>query len=325
MLIFFVGKVNAQDAIFSQYFLVPETINTSFTGSIQGTKLGAIHRSQWTNFGFKVNTNFAFIDTWIGKTNSGIGLTILNHTENKTKYSFTEINLNYALALQINNDWYFRPSVSLGYGMKDYAFQNLLLEDQININNGTINTSSIDPTLLNSKKQFLDFSSSILFNNEKSWIGLTVRHLNKPNISMTDEGNTPLDIFVSIHSAIEFKLFKFSRDRYSDKNSLYFLSNFMKQSQYSRLDIGSQYVYDNKFSVGFLVASNPLKRDSKRDVINSINIFAALKWEGFRYGYSYDANMSHIGATGGVHEFSISYDFTLNSRSIDRYKCIRHF
>ena len=27
----------------------------------------------------------------------------------------------------------FRPSISVGYGAKDFGFQNILLEDQINV------------------------------------------------------------------------------------------------------------------------------------------------------------------------------------------------
>lgn len=325
LVLFIFGKIYSQDAIFSQYFLIPETINTSFTGSLQSAKLGVVHRSQWTNFGFKVNSNFAYIDTWIGKFNSGLGISILNHTENSTKYNFNEVNLNYALSFQISEDWYLRPSISAGFGMKDYGFQNILLEDQININSGIFNMNTIDPILLNENRSFMDFSSSILFNNENSWIGLTVKHLNKPNISMTDDGNTPLDIFVSLHSSLMIPLYRLTNKRISDSNSLYFLTNLMKQGRYSRVDIGSQYVYDNKFSIGVVLASNPFKNDLNSQILTSINVFAGFKWEGFRYGYSYDANTSNIGQTGGVHEFSIAYDFSVNIREINRFKCVRSF
>ena len=64
-IIFFYSTLNnAQDVIFSQSFLVPETINTSFTGATKGTKVGAISRSQWRSSALKVSSNFAFTDTW---------------------------------------------------------------------------------------------------------------------------------------------------------------------------------------------------------------------------------------------------------------------
>jgi len=326
MILFFTfGKVYSQDPIFSQTFLVPETISSSFTGALRSTKLGVLHRSQWTNFGIKVNTNFAYFDTWAEGFRSGIGISFLNHTESENQYSFNQFNLNYALAIQISDLWYFRPSISLGAGIKDYGFQNLLLEDQINVNTGGINTGTIDPILLNEKTTFFDFSSSVLFNNENSWFGLTLRHLNTPNISMTNEGNTPLPIFLSVHANIEFPLHRFSNYGYSDKSSFYFLANYMMQSKYNRFDIGSQYVYDNKFSLGLIFATNPIKTEKRSYFLTSINVFGGIKWEGFKFGYSYDINASDIGVTGGVHEFSVTYDFNVNLRLLNHYKCVRYF
>ena len=323
--LFVFGKIYAQDPIFTQTFLVPETINTSFTGALRSTKLGAVHRSQWTHFGVEVNTNFLYIDTWFEGVKSGLGVTFLNHTESESKYSFNQINLNYALAIQLSDDWFVRPSVSVGFGLKDFGFQNILLEDQININTGFINPNTIDPISLNETRTFFDFSSSILFNNENSWVGLTVRHLNKPNISMTQDGDTPLDLFISAHANLEFPLYRFSNNRFSDKNSLYFLTNFMMQSKYSRLDLGTQYVFDHKFSLGFLFATNPLKTGLSNDFLSSFDIFGGVKWQGFKFGYSYDINTSKIGVTGGIHEFSMSYDFSYNIRFLNRYKCVRYF
>jgi len=297
----------SQDPVFSQYFMIPETINTGFTGALETPKFGVVHRTQWADLDFSINTQFAYVDGWFDNINSGIGVSILNHTETNTKYKFTQVNLDYALAIRLSREWYLRPSISVGLGIKDYAFQNLLLEDQVNISTGTINSSSIDPTLLLEKKRFVDFSSSLLLNNENSWFGLTIRHLNKPNISLTSEGNTPLDMFISVHSVIEFPLYRYSNYKYSDKNSVYFLSNFMMQGDFSRLDIGSQYVYDDTFSFGILAVTNPLKNNSSKQFLTSINAFVGLKWKDLKFGYSYDLNISKIGNTGGVYEFSISY------------------
>lgn len=325
ILFFAFGEAYSQDPIFSQTFLVPETINTSFTGALRSTKLGAIHRSQWTSFGIKVNTNFAYLDTWVEGIKSGVGISFLNHSESNNQYSFNQINFNYALGIQISDSWYFRPSISLGIGSKDYGFQNLLLEDQINVNTGGINTGSIDPILLNEQTNFFDFSSSILFNNENSWFGITLRHLNTPNISMTSEGEEPLPIFISVQANVEFPLYRFSNNKYSDNNSFYLLANYMMQSKYNRLDLGSQYVYDNRFSLGVIFAVNPIKTEQQSFFLTSINFFGGIKWEGLKFGYSYDVNTSDIGPTGGVHEFSITYDFSVNLRFLNRYKCVKYF
>jgi type IX secretion system PorP/SprF family membrane protein len=117
----------AQDIIFSQAFLVPETLNSSFTGSIRSTKVGSLFRSQWRGSAFKTNSNFAFFDTWLERYKTGIGISFLNQTESVSSYTFNQVNFNYAMAFQISDTWFFRPSISAGFGIKNYGFQNLLL------------------------------------------------------------------------------------------------------------------------------------------------------------------------------------------------------
>jgi hypothetical protein len=50
-------KSYAQDPIFTQYFLIPETQNPSFTGFLESTSAGVFHRSQWVSLNLKVDTD----------------------------------------------------------------------------------------------------------------------------------------------------------------------------------------------------------------------------------------------------------------------------
>jgi len=326
-LLFIISSISAhtQDVIFSQNFLVPETINTSFTGAIRSTKVGAIYKSQWRNAALKTNSNYVFVDTWFEGFKTGVGISFLNQKESASSYTFNQVNLNYAMAFQISDTWYFRPSISIGLGMKNYGFQNILLEDQINLNTSVIITSTIDPILLSEQQNFFDFSSSILFNNENSWFGLTVKHLNKPNISLTENGNVPLDLFWSVHTKYYLSFIENLGTYFANKNKIYVLSNFMMQGNFNRLDIGSQYVYNDQVSIGITGSSSHLNKTDNSSLIHSVSTFLGFKWQGFRYGYSYDFNTTKLSNTGGIHEFSISYDFNINIRKLDRYKCVAFF
>lgn len=309
-LFFSLSSIYAQDPIFTQYFMIPESFNSSFAGAKEGPKAGIIHRTQWPRLNFSINTQFAYVDNWFEDLNSGIGISVLNHKETTTRYNFTQVNLNYALKFQINDDWFFRPSLSLGYGNKSFGFQDLLLGDQINISNGVINSTSIDPILLNEKMNFFDISTSLLLNNERSWVGLTLKHLNRPNISMAFNDNNNLDMFLSIHSSIEFPL-NTNFGRMGNEDSLYLLTNFMHQGENNRFDIGPQYV-NGHLSFGLLAATNPIRTNPNSHFLTSLNAFVGLKYEGFKFGYSYDFSTSQIGRTGGVYEISISYEFDKN-------------
>jgi len=325
ILFFYCEFSNAQDVIFSQNFLVPETLNTSFTGATRGTKTGAVFRSQWRSSALKVSSNFAFVDTWFEGFKSGIGLSVLNQKESGSSYTFNQVNLNFAMAFEISDTWFFRPSISAGFGNKNYGFQNLLLEDQINLGSSFLNTATIDPSVLRSQRSFVDVSSSILFNNEDSWVGVTVRHLNKPNISLTEAGNVPLDVFFSAHGKYYLPVLNNVRTWLADKSKIYVLTNYMKQGAYNRFDAGLQYVFDDSISMGLTMATTSAKNTDNSKPVNSFSTFTGVHWQGYRFGYSYDFNTSELINTGGIHEFSISYDFNVNIRELNRYKCVPFF
>ena len=296
----------AQDPIHTQFFMIPETLSSSFTGAKQSTRAGIIHRTQWPGLNFSINTQFAFVDNWFEEINSGVGISVLNHKETTTRYNFTQVNLNYAYQFPISEEWNVRPSISVGYGAKDFGFQNLVLEDQVNIFSGIINVNSIDPINLNESIRFLDFSASVLFNSDNSWVGFTVKHLNKPNISMEMEGQDDLEMFMSLHSSLYIPFGDYRSD-----NKLFVLANGMMQGAYNRFDLGAKYEMD-RFLFGLLAATNPIKTDPNSHFLTSINAFVGMDWEGFRFGYSYDFNVTEIGRTGGVYELSVSYDFLNN-------------
>ena len=121
-------NINSQDPIFTQFYNVPEYLNPSFTGGSEGSEMGIINRTQWYGLNYGLNTQFFYFDTYLDDINSGIGLSIINHHESITRYNFTQANLNYAYHVKLSDEWYFYPSISASFGMKDYSFDNLLLE-----------------------------------------------------------------------------------------------------------------------------------------------------------------------------------------------------
>jgi type IX secretion system PorP/SprF family membrane protein len=299
-------KANAQDPIFSQYFLVPETINPGFSGFEEATYMGILHRTQWPNLNLRVDTQYAFINSWIETMNSGIGVSFMNKHENITSYNHFQFNANYAYVVRLSNDWFFRPAIEAGYGRKSFNFKNLVLADQININSETINPVSRDPLALNANRNlnFLDFAAGFVFdkknirNDTDLWLGAVVKHLNRPNISLFEGENLPMDIFYSIHAGYRFPYFDYYRMLVS--------ANYMQQGEFNRLDISST-VQMNKLLLGLTAVTNPAKNGINSDLLTSMNVFIGLELEKLRFGFSYDFNTSNIGRTDGVYELSITY------------------
>lgn len=310
----FCTLVSAQDPIFTQYFLVPESLNPSFTGLLETTSAGVIHRSQWTNLNYKIDTDYAYFSTWSENNQSGIGVNFLNHRENFTGYNFLQANINYSYRVELNYEWYFRPGIEIGYGSKSFGFQNLILRDQINLSNETISPVSIDPLQLNNRIHFIDISTGLLFYTDDFWIGSAIKHLNRPNISIAEEGNIPLDMFYNISTGYEFNLSDIIETGFLPyETRMMVTGNFMDQGGYNRLDIGTSMIF-SQLVIGATAALNPMKKTDQSHTLTSINLFSGLQYENFKIGFSYDINTSKIGRTGGVFELGLVYQFDVEAR-----------
>jgi type IX secretion system PorP/SprF family membrane protein len=312
-LLFGFTTVQAQDPIFTQYFMAPQSNNPGFTGFMETTYAGIIHRSQWPSSNLKIVTNYAFLNMWVEDMNSGIGVSFLNHRESFTDYHYNQANISYSYRVQLENDWYFRPAIEVGFGNKSYGFQNLVLEDQLNIGTGTIDATSIDPIALNEKQNFIDLSAGALFNNEFAWIGLSLKHLNRPNISFTQAGNQPLEMFMSVSGGYELPVANFLTRFLPYDTKMIFLGNYMRQSEFNRFDLGAQLIVGPAY-IGIVAATNPGRKSDNSHLLTSINLIAGLQYEHFRFGYSYDLNTSGIGRTGGIHELGMTYQFDLKAK-----------
>ncbi|WP_248722787.1 PorP/SprF family type IX secretion system membrane protein [Seonamhaeicola sp. ML3] len=302
--LFFI-QAKAQDPIFSQYYQVPETLNPGFSGFENASYFGLIHRTQWPNLGLRVDTDYVFFNTWVERI-GGLGISILNQHENSTKYNHLQGNVNYAYHVRLANEWYFRPAIEVGFGTKSFNFSNLVLSDQINIASESINPSSSDVFAMNANRNvsFFDFAVGFVFDKKNTsrntdlWLGASIKHLNRPNISFVENNNLPLDIFYSIHAAYKFPYF--------DYNDIMISANYMQQGEFNRLDITSMIKLEKLF-LGATAVTNPAKNSNNSHLLTSINAFAGLELEQLRFGFSYDFNTSNIGRTDGVYEISITY------------------
>ncbi len=316
-----IQEVKAQDPVFTQFFLVPESLNPAFTGTLVTGYTGLIHRSQWPNENRRIDTEYAFVNTPIGREREmGLGLTILNQREVFTSYNYTQINGAFSYNVNLNNDWRFRLGLEAGYGNKNFNFSNLLLEDQIDTNDGTINGGTIDTGILNynNKISFLDISSGILLYNDKAWFGASLKHLNKPNIAFTQYATVPLEIYLSLHGGYSLSLDDSHMSFLSNQTNVLLTANYIRQAQYNRLDFGTALDF-KPFILGVIAATNPERKSNKSHLLTSINLFGSIQLDRFVFGYSYDLNTSKIGNTQGVHELSLTWQIGRECANCDNY------
>ena len=300
----------AQDPLFTQSVYILESINPGFSGFEDSgrTHMGLIHRTQWPNLDLKVNTEYLFWNTSVDygpRMGYGFGVSVLNHNESKTNYNYSQVNINYAHRVYLNGGWYFRPALEVGFGLKNFAFGNILLSDQIDLNSNTIAPNSIDPSVNGLDNIFFtDISTGYVFEREERygvsyWIGASIKHINRPNISFIEGENVPLDIFYSVHANIGFPVLL--------DNNVQIVANYMQQGEYNRLDIGPMVNLSDDINLGVTAVTNPAKNGLNGHLLTSINSYVGLNYDNFRFGLSYDYNTSKIGNTYGVYELSVTY------------------
>ena len=288
-------EVKAQDPVFTQFLIVPETLNPGFTGSASSWNAGIIHRRQWPEGNRRIDTQYGFANNLV-TDNLGVGITVLNQKETFTNYNYFQFNGAVSYRVDLNYNWRLRLGLEGGFGRKDFNFGNLLLEDQININDGSISGSSIDPGFLryNNQINFVDFSFGVLVDEENAWFGAALKHLTRPDISFLENGNVPLDLFLSVHGGYYFALDNSPTMILPADTDLLVSFNYMRQSQFNRLDIGAS-LEMNMFSFGVIAATNPEGRSTNSHLVTSLNPFVSMRAGEFKFGYSYDINTSRFG------------------------------
>lgn len=313
-------EVKAQDPVFTQYMMVPETINPAFTGLANAWNAGVLNRRQWPDGNRRMDTRFGYANNMV-TDQLAVGGTVLNHYEEFTGYNYFQLNGAVSYRVELDYDWRLRMGIEGGYGRKNVNFRNLLLEDQINTDNGSITGGSIDPGVLNggNKIDFVDFSVGIVVDQENAWFGAALKHINRPDISFTETGNVPLDIFLTVHGGYYLTFEKTSIRFLPEDTDVLFTFNYMRQSQYNRLDIGGMLEMP-MFSFGLIAATNPERKSGNSHFITSVNPIVSMKFGEFTFGYSYDLNISKIGNTQGIHELTLTWQSNHTCNKCDNYK-----
>lgn len=309
-------KTCAQDPAFSTSLLVPEILNPAFTAYSEKSTVGLIHRSQWPNLDLQVDSEYAFINTWNERINSGIGISFINQRQNFFKFNFNQILLSYAYKVQLTEELIFRPAIQIGWGENSFNSNTLNFEDQIDILNGVVNPISVEFSNINEKTSYFDFSAGMIVEKSDFFCGVSLKHLNKPSISFLSNGISPLDMFFSVNIGYQFTIADYiDIVQFPYETRLKLTSNFISQGDLKKNAFGAVLDFSNYY---FGLGNNLNLNKNQTNTLNSFYLFGGLNYDHFQFGYSYDFKGLKGLNTGGAHEFSILYRFDLNK---DCFSC----
>jgi type IX secretion system PorP/SprF family membrane protein len=303
--------LTAQDPQFSQPYANSMYLNPALTGDTPENRLSLDYRNQWSAIENGFSSYIASFDRFEQRINSGIGAYFLHDGSGANGYVVNGLSVNYAYDVQLARESGLRAGLDLGYFFISYDKKKLLFPDQFI--RGGANTSI--ENLTNDRSSYLDIGAGVLYYNKNLWAGISVGHVNTPNISLIDQQEL-LPRKISMHAGI--KLWRRTNSFDKELGSLSLITHYKVQGDFDQLDLGVYYdfkplvvgVWYRGLSLINSVNDTPIQPES-------IILLLGVEFkEFFRVAYSYDITISQIGFnSGGSHEISIIYEWVSNKKN----------
>ncbi len=304
-----VNTLQAQDPQFSQYYAAPLYLNPALVGINQKGRMGINYRTQWPNLDANFETFSAYFDYHFEDYHSSAGLIFTRDREGIAGLNSTTIGLQYAYQLQLNYNWTFRPGVELAYTFQDINFDRLIFGDQLT--NAGLNgnpTREVFDTGLSTN--FFDLSFGGVLYNPSLWMGVSMHHVLEPNQSIAG-GDAPLSRKFSVHGGYRIPLNPGSRRTDIGERSITPSFNYRTQGEFDQLDVGAYFTL-SPILVGVWYRGLPIKNLDGITNNEALIFMLGLQTSRTTFGYSFDYTLSDLGiGTGGAHEISIAYSFSL--------------
>ena len=286
--------------------------------------MGINYRTQWPNLNANFETFSAYLDYHFEDYYSSAGIIFVRDQEGVAGLQSTSIGLQYAYQVQLNYLWTFRFGVQAAYYTCDLNFNKLTFGDQFGPN-GIERNFTIETFDTGLRATFFDLSLGGVLYGPSLWIGGAVHHINEPNQSIT--GNeAPLDKRISIHGGYRISLSPGSTRTDIGERSITPSFNYRTQGDFEQLDLGVYFTL-SPLLTGVWYRGLPIRE--LEGISNSESIIFMLGFQSNRvtFGYSFDYTIADLGiGTGGAHEVSIGYAFSLGSplkpaASVRQLKC----
>ncbi len=316
---FYLGQ--AQDPIFSQFYASPLIMNPAFTGN---TSLPLIHlnyRNQWSSFPTAYSTYAMSYDQYFEKLNTGIGMQVIVDDAGAGIYKTNNYSGFFSYRLMINRSLFLKFGVEAGIIQQSLNWSKLIFYNQIDPING------IDPNLVSGENQpnelshsRLDISSGLLLYSPKYYFGLSLKHINTPDVSFLNVNNNLAQgwpMRFSLHGGMQITLIernKRSAGAFISPNVI-----FVKQGDFSQLNIGAY------GGVGLVFAGVWYRHDVTNSDAAIFSLGFKKKW--FKIAYSYDLTISKLASQrGGSHELALTLNFDIDKpKKVDYNDCFEIF
>ena len=299
-------KINAQDALHSQYYATPLLVAPSFAGNSLGSRAFLNFRDQWANLPGAFITYSAAIDNNFYNLNSGMGLMVQRDEAGSAKLGTTSVSAMYSYRFNVVDDWRIRPGIGFTFGQRSLNYNSAIFGDQISVTG--VDNVTIEQR--NAPYSYWDASASVVVYNRVLWLGLCADHLMKPNLSF-GKNNAQLPLLWKQFGGINIPM----RNRVGKATEIVTVNYLLLASKiYQQYEIGVNW-YHAPLLLGFAWRGVPVLKDTYDSVILTVG----LAFGNLAFGYSYDYTINQLSSpTGGSHEITISIGFNEGGKKMSK-------
>lgn len=290
-----------------------QKINPSYLGINNLNKVGVLYNSLSVDQNTNSDNKYVFGVISFDDNKFSLGFDVNSLKVATTEMVFNSIQLSYIYKIRVSNTTFFLPAISLSVGNTQVNKEGFIFEDQLNAASGFINTQTIDPlgdVLGNAN--YLDLGASLLIHNQAYIVGLSLKHLNRPNTSLNKEKTYNKPMSISVQGGVEFDINPYDRNflpRYSylftylavnqSEKNLYL--NMVQDLRMGSFSFGLSQKFSNVGSFNF----------------NSLGMSIGLQFENFEFGLAYNFPFR---AQAKIHspsifEIFVSFDFSKYRRN----------
>jgi type IX secretion system PorP/SprF family membrane protein len=320
--------VSAQDTHLSQYNYAPMELNPALAGlNTCDYRVAVNARTQWNTIsgGNTYSTFGASGDMAVGKATkfnsfAGIGLSLQSDIAGATSFNITRADVSAAYHFMMDRRGNSSLSLGLQFGFNYRGFNpnKSTYDNQYDPVTGQYDPSLPKETFARTSMIYVDAGAGLLYSvsfrrqKDNLYLGISLNHVNQPNISWyspgvyNGSGGDKLYLKTTIHGGGSFPL--------GDK--VWLMPNFMLlfQGPSQEYDFGSLV----KLKVGNNISSTFFYLGAQfRAPYDALILQTRLDYKGFTAGFSYDINVSKLtpaSQTFGAPELAIMYQGCLKRK-----------
>jgi len=281
------SATHAQDTYFNQIRHTQFT-NPSFYGLNSQSFAGVGYNSLSYTTNESIDTKIFYGVKSFDELNFSISADFSNFLVSQYGLSQNILNLSYIYKLQIANGAYLLPSISAGLGFNQLRRPDLIFGDQLDILSATYSNVSNDPLSYGElSNNYLDLGAAIMLYNENFMVGVSLKHLNKPDISMNKEYNLKKPMSVSFQAAYERDINYFNRGFLPPDSFLYLYTSATSAGDLMRIYAGQELILG-----GLTLGVHEIFTSNKSSNATLLGINCGLNVEVYEFNFSYNFPLS---------------------------------